>query len=154
FSATMKLPRNNAVIHNPVYDHRIIQLSQIPSTHPWLREAHTKIVVAIGRLVPEKGFDILLEALRLLRRDGIDVRCIVLGEGPEGPALKRRSKDLQIDTVVDFPGFSTNPYSFLARADVLAVPSRWEGFGNVIVEALTLNTPVVAARCPGGPVEI
>jgi glycosyltransferase involved in cell wall biosynthesis len=62
--------------------------------------------------------------------------------------------ELGLEKDVDFPGFVSNPHAYIARAAAVALSSRWEGFGNVLVEALAAGTPVVSTNCPGGPAEI
>lgn len=152
--AEIALPKRVAVLRNPVYEPRILRLANEQVDHRWIREKSGYLIVGIGRLVRYKGFDLLLEAIQLLKRRGIEVRCIILGEGAERNTLQQQAKELGVDGQVDLVGFKANPYAFLAHADVFVLPSRWEGFGNVIVEALALDVPVVAARCPGGAEEI
>jgi glycosyltransferase involved in cell wall biosynthesis len=110
-------------------------------------------VVAAGRLVAQKGFDTLLRAFRRLR-DARPARLVVLGEGPLRGELSALRDRLGLGDDVDFPGFVTNPYAVFARSACFALSSRFEGFGNVLVEAMACGTPVVTTRCPSGPPEI
>ncbi len=111
-----------------------------------------KLVVACGRLVPQKGFGDLL--LALARWQDPDVHLWILGEGPLRGQLTRRIAELGLAERVWLAGFQHEPAHFFAAADLFVLSSRWEGFGNVLVEALAAGTPVVATRCPHGPVEI
>jgi glycosyltransferase involved in cell wall biosynthesis len=81
-------------------------------------------------------------------------RLVILGEGEERASLKAMVRDLGIEDVVDLPGFVKNPYAYMSKAKVLVLSSAWEGFGNVLVEAMAVGTPVVATNCPSGPAEI
>lgn len=107
------------------------------------------LVVAIGRLAPEKGFDVLLDALEHLQARFPDVHCILAGTGPEENTLRARA-DLQKVRVV-MPGFVEDTASLLAAADVVAVPSRQEGQGIVALEAMAARKPVVASYVGGLP---
>lgn len=111
-------------------------------------------IIAVGRLEPQKGFEMLIQAHRRLLELGQEHRLIILGEGSQYSALRRLAADLGVADSVFLPGFVRNPYGWMARADVFALSSRYEGLCNVIIEALSLGTPVVSFDCPGGPSEI
>ena len=70
------------------------------------------------------------------------------------PHLQTLIRDLGLTADVDLPGFVSNPYAYMARAEVFVLSSIYEGFGNVVAEALATGTPVVATDCPSGPAEI
>jgi glycosyltransferase involved in cell wall biosynthesis len=78
----------------------------------------------------------------------------VLGEGPERAPLERLRDELALRDVVALPGHADNPYPALRHADLVVLPSRFEGFALVILEALALGRPVLAAKCPAGPAEL
>jgi glycosyltransferase involved in cell wall biosynthesis len=84
----------------------------------------------------------------------VPARLLILGEGPERARLETLVAELGLGQEVAMPGFKTNPYAYMARAKVLVLASRWEGFANVLLEALAVGTPVVATDCPSGPAEI
>jgi len=107
-------------------------------------------LVAAGRLVHPKGFDLLLEAFARVVKARDDVWLHLLGDGPERAALEARAAELGLGPQVAFEGFLDNPYPWLRHADLFVLPSRYEGFPNVVLEALALGTPVVAFDCPGG----
>ncbi|NIQ01913.1 MAG: glycosyltransferase, partial [Nitrospinaceae bacterium] len=75
-------------------------------------------------------------------------------DGPLKAELRERARELGVDGALDLPGFVDNPFAWMARADCFALSSRWEGFGNVLAEALALGVPVVSTDCPSGPAEI
>jgi glycosyltransferase involved in cell wall biosynthesis len=79
---------------------------------------------------------------------------MILGEGPERRNLQALAKVLGIEKDFALPGFIENPYNYMKRAAVFVLSSRWEGFSNVLVEAMACGTAVVAADCPYGPREI
>ena len=109
-------------------------------------------ICAIGRLSEQKGFDCLLNALA--RVDNKDLHLVILGEGPLRVQLESQAKNLGISERVHLPGFVTNPVCILEKSALFVLPSRWEGFGNVIIEALSTGVPIVATDCPGAPREL
>jgi glycosyltransferase involved in cell wall biosynthesis len=109
------------------------------------------IVLACGRLTPDKNFMGLLRAFA--RVDRRDARLVIIGEGEERAALELEIDRLGLRGRVDLPGYVAEPWNYYARAACLAVSSRVESFGMVIVEALAHGLPVVATDC-GGPREI
>lgn len=106
-------------------------------------------IVAVGRLVPLKGYDLLLRAVRQLR-ERRDVRVILVGDGDARASLERLARELGLSNVVTFAGWQKNPWALVARADVLALTSRTEAFPCVLTEAMALGVPVLATNCSGG----
>jgi glycosyltransferase involved in cell wall biosynthesis len=143
-----------AVIHNPVVAPEITELAADGTGHPWLAQGETcPVVLAVGRLNPQKDFGMLLRAMAEVR-PARPARLIVLGQGEERAGLEAMASRLDIADAVDFPGFVENPFAYMAKASVLALSSAWEGFGNVLVEAMAVGTPVVSTDCESGPAEI
>ena len=103
---------------------------------------------AIGRLVPQKGFDVLLRALARLRGD---VTCSVIGDGEARTALERLALDLGLENRVSFNGWVERPRDRLPGFRLVAVPSRLEGLGLVAIEAALAERPVVASAVEGLP---
>jgi glycosyltransferase involved in cell wall biosynthesis len=110
-----------------------------------------RLVVSIGSLHPSKGFlDLIDVADRVLRvQDG--VKFVVLGEGPQRPALERRIAELSLQGRVLLPGHRDDAAAVLRRANVLVTTSEWEGFGRTITEAMACGVPVVARRVGAMP---
>ncbi len=121
--------------------------------HPWFENPGPPIVLSVGRLDAGKDHRTLLKAFAEVRRRR-PVRLVVLGEGPLRASLESLSRSLGVDGCVDFPGFQPNPYGYMARAQVFAFSSRFEGMPVVLLEALAFGTPVVSTDCPHGPAEI
>jgi glycosyltransferase involved in cell wall biosynthesis len=111
------------------------------------------VVVAVGRLSPQKDFATLLDALARLPGHPAP-RLIILGEGAGRPALAARIVAAGLGARVDLVGQVPDVLPYLARADLYVQSSRWEGFGIALVEALGCGVPVVATDCPVGPAEV
>jgi glycosyltransferase involved in cell wall biosynthesis len=112
-----------------------------------------RVVLACGRLSRQKGFDILLEAIARLP-PALGAHLWILGRGELRSTLHRRALRLGIADRLHFLGFQRDVWAYYRAADVFALSSRWEGFANVLVEALAVGLPVVAADCDFGPREV
>jgi glycosyltransferase involved in cell wall biosynthesis len=145
--------QRTCVIHNPVYRREIIEQSMQPLDHRWFADATVPVVVAAGKLKPQKDFATLLEAFARVRTQ-VPVRLVILGEGDERAALEQRAARLGIGEDIDMPGYVENPYNYFRRAAVFVLSSAWEGLPNVLIEAMACGCPVVATDCPSGPREI
>lgn len=130
----------NAVYSADEYD----RLSSAP------RASEPGLVVSVGRLSPEKDFASLIEAVAILRR-ARDVRLTLVGDGSERGALEALVAARNLGDAVRFAGFQSDPTPWLLKASLFVSSSRYEGFGNVIVEALAAGTAVVATDAPYGP---
>lgn len=106
-------------------------------------------LVALGRLAWQKGFDRLLEACALLKRDGYDFCLRILGEGPARADLENLITQYQLEDCVKLLGFQENPYPYLQSADLVVCSSRYEGLSTVVTESLILGKPVVTTPCTG-----
>ena len=141
------------VIYNPLDANSVEMLGRSPLEHPWFAPGSPPVVLAAGRLCVQKGFDVLLDAFAMVRRR-YDARLIILGDGELRGALCRQVSRLGLGRVVQMPGFVSNPFSYMSRAAVFAFPSRWEGLGNSLLEAMACGIPIAAADCPSGPSEV
>lgn len=112
----------------------------------------TRLLVAVGRLSPEKGIDVLLAAIaRLHGEGGRDLHLALVGEGPQARALRAQASRLGMAARVTFVGHVSTPGDFLQAADIVVLPSRSEGIANVALEAMALGRPLVATAVGGTP---
>jgi glycosyltransferase involved in cell wall biosynthesis len=139
-----------SVVYNAGMDEELEQLARAP-----LAEARSArpLLVACGRLSEQKDYVTLIRALPLLATQPAP-ELWVLGEGALKESLQRLAGELGVLERIRWLGFQKNPFPFMAAADAFVLSSRWEGFANVVVEALACGTPVVATNCPYGPEEI
>lgn len=111
-------------------------------------------LIASGRLVKQKDYPTLLRALSLYKFEHGNVHLVILGEGPLKQDMITLSEELGVNDNISFLGFVDNPLACMKQADVFVLSSAWEGFCNVIVEALYCGLPIVSTNCPSGPSEI
>lgn len=114
----------------------------------------TPFVLAVGRLAPEKGFDVLLRAFKAAAPQCKDLNLAIAGEGPEAAVLAALAEECEISARVFFLGRIKPIRSLMRQAEMFVLSSRYEGFPNVLLEALAVGIPVIAADCPSGPREI
>jgi glycosyltransferase involved in cell wall biosynthesis len=136
------------IVHNPV-DLENLRGSLGEPLDP----AHERLwthpaIVAAGRLADAKNYPLLIDAFAQLRRE-TPVRLFILGQGDREPQLRAQIEQLGLGADVVLCGFQRNPWKYIARADVFAMSSAYEGFGNVLVEAMACGVPVVATSSPG-----
>ena len=110
-------------------------------------------IVSAGRLADVKNFPLLIDAMALVRQRLPAARLFILGQGDQELQLRQQIASLGLSDAVRLCGFQRNPWKYIARADVFALTSRYEGFGNVLVEAMACGVPVVVTSSPG-PLEI
>lgn len=110
-------------------------------------------ILAVGRLAPEKDHETLIKAFLLLPKY-LNAKLIILGEGPLRNSLESLITKHNLNNFIFLPGFMINPYPWFRSADLFVLSSRFEGFGNVLVEALECGIPVVSTDCLSGPSEI
>ena len=120
---------------------------------PWFRTDQPPVLLAAGRLHPQKDYPTLLRAFARVRSDR-EVRLVILGEGDERPRLEALTRKLALTDHVRLPGYQKNPYAYMARAAAFILSSRWEGFPNVLLEALACGCSVISTDCPNGPSEL
>ena len=140
------------VVHNPVDIDRIRSLSR-ETVHEKLFSGEVPVILSAGRLVKEKGFDCLIKSFSRLQQR-CNARLVILGEGNEEENLRALSRELGIAEDVILLGYQDNPYKYMKHADIFVLPSRYEGFGIVIVEAMACGVPVVATKSYKGIEEI
>jgi len=146
-------PESIQVAFNPVITPKLKEMAAEPIEHPWLRPGEPPVIVALGRLVPQKDFGTLIEAFAKVSRQR-PARLMILGEGAERAALEALVARHGLGSHVTLPGWVVNPYPLLMRSQLFVLSSRWEGLPTVLIEALFCGLPVVATDCPSGPDEI
>lgn len=142
------------VIGNPIsvpeIEARRAQQSSPAVARQWGRPS----IVAVGRLTPQKGFDVLLPAFAQFRRRFPDAGLSIWGEGPERRSLEAQAGALGLGDSVRLPGRSEAVLAEIAAADLFVSSSRYEGFSNAILEAMALGTPVAATNCEGATADL
>lgn len=138
-----------AIIPNPV------ELEPKDSDGAVIRQAPGSVhrIIACGRLIPQKGFSDLLQAVSLLPNT-VTWELVILGDGPLRTKLEAQSRALGVPDRVVFPGFVDDVRAWLRGASLFVLSSHWEGFPNVLVEAMACGVTPVATRCPGASGEI
>jgi glycosyltransferase involved in cell wall biosynthesis len=140
-------------VYSPLDREGIARLAREPVSHPWLAREGPPLVLSVGRLVRTKDQATLLKAFRRVL-DRRECRLLILGEGRQRPKLEALVTKLRIAGAVELPGFVSNPFPYMAGADLFVLSSVFEGFGNVLAESLALGTPCVSTDCKSGPGEI
>jgi glycosyltransferase involved in cell wall biosynthesis len=138
--------KGGVVIRNPIDLGHLRRCVAVTSERAELTPAKFNLVAA-GRLEAQKGFDIAIEAIKLMKQR--DVSLTILGAGPLRKELEQHACRMQVQGQVHFAGYRSDVYQFLSRADGFLLSSRFEGFPNVVIEALACGTPVIATPVPG-----
>jgi GalNAc-alpha-(1->4)-GalNAc-alpha-(1->3)-diNAcBac-PP-undecaprenol alpha-1,4-N-acetyl-D-galactosaminyltransferase len=151
-----RIRRRGRVIPNPV----VVPDGYMPRAEDGPPEAGVGagegagVVLGMGRLSDEKGFDRLVHAFALVARDHPGWSLRLFGDGPRRPELERLVASFGLEDRVEFRGLTTQPLVEMARGTIFAMPSRYESFGNVLCEAMAAGLAIVAFDCPSGPREI
>ena len=131
-------------IHNCYDDAEILRKASASSC-----ETKEPVIIAIGRLTAQKGFDILLRVHKRLVDDGLHYQLKILGEGPDRGQLEAFIEENALRDSVTLCGFQNNPYPLLKSAAFYVCSSRYEGFSTTVIESLILGIPVVTTDCTG-----
>lgn len=134
------------VIYNPIDSKEILEKS-----NEEIEEFRNKnfTFISVGRLVKQKGFDILLKAHKLLLEEGVLHNIVILGEGSERESLENCIRKNELENSIKLLGFKANPYPYIKNADAYVLSSRYEGYPLVLCEALVLNKKIVSTDCTG-----
>jgi glycosyltransferase involved in cell wall biosynthesis len=142
-------------LYNPTITPDFATRASQPVEHPWFTDGAPPVLLAVGRTTFQKDFSTLLRAFARLRQER-PLRLAIIGEANEKQTTRLRGLATELGASEDFTllGYRRNPLPYMARAAVLVLSSRYEGFPNVLLEAMACGTPVVSTDCPSGPSEI
>lgn len=153
-SNIIKQPLNKIqVIPNPIISASMLAKATAQPDHNWFKNPGLPVIIGVGRLTAQKDFITLINAFELLRKN-IKVKLIIIGEGNQRQLIEASIKNKGLDEDIALPGFIDNPYSYLSRASVFVLSSKWEGLPGALIEALACGTKVISTDCPHGPKEI
>jgi N-acetylgalactosamine-N,N'-diacetylbacillosaminyl-diphospho-undecaprenol 4-alpha-N-acetylgalactosaminyltransferase len=142
--------KNEKVVYNP-YDIKAVLSQSKESVEDFIFESHKRYLITVGRLIPLKRFQDVLEAMSRLDSD---IELILLGDGAERNFLQERAKELSLEKRVHFLGQVENPFKYIKKSDVFISSSSVEGFPNVLLESMLCETMVISSDCLSGPREI
>lgn len=142
------------VIPNMVDIEDIKKLAAYPVENESVKKIeYEPLLISVGSLTEQKGLKILLESFSKIRKTKKS-KLLILGKGKQLKELMVIVKDRGLIDDVLFMGFESNPYNYIARADLFILTSFWEGFPNTLIEAMACGTPVISTDCNSGPSEI
>lgn len=146
--------KNLILINNPVDASRIRSLAKVnnKSVVDYFGDKNKLYLVAAGRLIEQKGFEMLIEAIASV--NNTEIKLAILGHGPLENRLRKLVEHKGLQAQVILMGYQENPYQWISRADAFVLSSFYEGFPNVVLEALACRTPVISSPAPGGTREI
>jgi len=148
---------NREVVGLPAEKLRVVHYGLDAPPAPWGAPGGPELpdgapcLVAVCRLVPQKGLDVAIDALALVRERHPGTRLVVLGEGPLRAELEALARARGVGDAVALPGRVGDVTWWLRRADVVVHPARWEGFGLALLEAMLCEKPIVASRVSSIP---
>ncbi|WP_462321128.1 glycosyltransferase [Halochromatium sp.] len=145
-------PRIETIL-NPVDAETIAALAAKPMSHPWLKDKTGPVILSVGRLVRAKNFGLLLRAFALLPAT-LNARLMICGSGSQHERLLALATRLGIAERVELLGHQSNPFRYVAAADLFVCSSIFEGANNALIEAIALGTPSVSTDCPSGAQDI
>jgi glycosyltransferase involved in cell wall biosynthesis len=119
-----------------------------------IADATAEFICAAGRLIPEKGFDLLIMAFDEIKTSRPNLQLFIFGEGPEQASLEKLISELKLEDRVILKGWVTNPMPYFKHAKACVVSSIKEGFPNVLLQMMILNPVVISTNCAGGIDEI
>ena len=143
------------VIYNPIPVSEIRSLSQQKVPHPWFQDSSVPIILNVLSEGNQKDWRTLISAFALVRRE-MDARLAILGNlsADYRDRISSLAREMGVEEDIAFLGFVDNPFSYMRRAALYVLSSRYEGLANVLIEAMACGTPVVSTDAPYGPAEI
>ena len=148
-------PTKVTPIPNPVRADQVTSRAHEPVDHPWFGETSPcSVLVSVGRISGEKDYPTLIRAFALVNRRRPDSRLLIVGDGHERRAVELVAEREGVGSKVQITGWVDNPYKYISRAKMFVLSPKFEGLGNVYLEALACGTPVVSTDAPYGPREV
>ena len=146
--------KNITFIYNPILKNNLKKLAKVSKINekPFINQ-NKKIIISIGRFDETKNQLMLLKALKYVKRSE-KLSVVLIGEGYKKKDLISFSKTNKFRNNLHFFGFRKNLYPYLAKSNLLVHTSNYEGLPNVLIEAMSLNVPIISTNCPSGPKEI
>lgn len=136
----------------PTLDEDLVKLASEPISHPWFQENALPLILGIGRLVEQKDFNLLIESFAIVNQQ-ITSNLLIIGEGEQYEMLQNNILKLGLKEHVELIGNIINPYPYVKKAALLAVPSKWDGLSMILIETMYLKIPVICTDCISGPKE-
>jgi len=141
-------PDQIRVLANPVDLDRVRAATVEPIAANVFPAGEAPLIIAAGRLADAKNYPLMIDAFAALRQ-AMPARLCILGQGELEASLRRLIVERRLEDSISLGGFQANPWKYIARADVFLLTSRYEGFGNVLIEAMACGVPVIATASPG-----
>lgn len=148
FTSLVPLSVPVSVLYNTNESKKILKYSTEPVTDVAISEQEIKIV-GVGKLLTSKGFNRILRITKRLLEEKYPIHLLILGIGPEEANLKKYVNEQGMESAVDFLGYQTNPYKYVAKSDLFVCASHAEGFSTAATEALIVGTPVCTVEVSG-----
>ena len=153
-SADTSYGGSNAIFNFANGNSQPLNLPKIKPSQKKQKKSSRVRIVAAGRLVKQKRFDLLIEALSIAIEENKNIVLEIYGEGPEKKALDDQIIKLQVHKFVKLKGFKFPLQTEIESADIFVLSSDYEGFPNVLLEAMSLGLAIVATNCPTGPADM
>ena len=148
-----ELEDKTIIIYNPVINQSLMEKSMEKIELPWQVDSSIPMILAAGRLVADKNFDLLIRAVATARETR-RIRLVILGEGEEKYNLAHVAQQTELGEDISLHGYTKNPYAWMRKADLFVLSSRREGLPMVLIEAMAAGCKVISTDCPSGPREI
>lgn len=140
-------------IYNPAFNKEIQIEAKKSVEESWLNDKACPVIIGVGRLSAQKDFGMLIDAFYGIYKER-QLKLIIVGDGPMHNSLQKKIDEYDLNDSIKLAGFQKNPISWISKSDVFVLSSQWEGFGNILVEALAAGTTIVSTDCKSGPSEI
>lgn len=149
-----KIRDSTRLIYNPIDVERVINLSTEVFEDDYISLVNGEDIISVGRLDTQKDHITTLHAFKKYSNIHRNAKLHILGDGRLRHELQSEVIKLNLNNKVVFHGHVSNPYPYISKAKMLVMSSLYEGFSNVILESICLNTPAIVSDCPGGNSEI